>query len=79
MSVSELLYEAAILMLVGMVVVFVFLTLLIFATKLLSKFAVGDTSNLKAPDSAPRTKLNAPEPVIAAISAAIYQYKQNKK
>lgn len=77
MSVSELLYEAAILMVVGMVVVFIFLTLLIFATKLLSKFAGQEDAPVNNPVQP--SNLNAPEPVIAAISAAIHQYKQNNK
>ena len=75
MSVSELLYEAAILMVVGMVVVFIFLTLLIFATKLLSKFAGQE----EAPVNNPVQPSNLNAPVIAAISAAIHQYKQNNK
>ncbi len=83
MSVSELLYEAGILMFAGMVVVFSFLTLLIFATKMLSKFAAVDSptdSEHKVEPSGQsiNKSINAPDHIVAAISAAIKQFKKNQ-
>lgn len=83
MAISDLLAEAGLLMLIGMIVVFVFLTLLIFATTMLSKLAGSDTdpsaSTTHNGVSGDDSSLNAPAPVIAAITAAIHSYKQNKK
>ena len=83
MNVADLLLEAGVLMIVGMMVVFVFLTMLIFATKALTRFALA----YPEPDVAPPVTL-APtltatdEPskqVIAAIGAAITQYRNKNK
>ena len=82
MNVSELLAEAGILMLVGMLVVFLFLSMLIVAIKLLTKFAeaypdpIKPTRNeIKKPISSSKT---SPQ-VIAAITAAVKQYKVRNK
>jgi oxaloacetate decarboxylase gamma subunit len=81
MNVSELLAEAGILMLVGMVVVFLFLSMLIVAIKLLTKFAeaypdpIKPTRNEIKPISSSKT---SPQ-VIAAITAAVKQYKARNK
>jgi oxaloacetate decarboxylase (Na+ extruding) subunit gamma len=84
MSISSLLYEAAVLMLVGMIVVFIFLTILIFATKGLSKFVASLPANSSASSTTVKLspveqKNQAPEPVVAAITVAIQQYKKNNK
>lgn len=79
MPISDLLAEAGILMLVGMVVVFVFLTLLIFATKLLSKLAGEEEVAPSLPSTPTNGNQAVPEQVVAAISAAVHQYKKNQK
>lgn len=85
MAISELLAEAGLLMLIGMIVVFVFLTILIFATTLLSKFAGTpataplSSDNKESSSSENNTSIKASAPVVAAISAAIQTYKQNNK
>jgi len=81
MNVSELLAEAGVLMLVGMLVVFLFLSMLIVAIKLLTKFAeaypdpIKPTRNEIKPISSSKT---SPQ-VIAAITAAVKQYKARNK
>jgi len=85
MNVSELLVEAGILMLVGMAVVFVFLTILIFATKTLTKFALAFPEPEQAAPAKPvikpiHSENGAPSPqIIAAISAAVKQYRNKNK
>lgn len=80
MNVTELLVEAGILMIAGMVVVFVFLTILIFATKGLTRFA--QIFPEPAPSTpAPRKKTHSAKgenskQVVAAISAAVQQYRK---
>lgn len=82
MAVSDLLYEAGLLMLVGMIVVFIFLSILIFATKGLSKFAASIAPPAVAPSRDPKSSSSqSPDldgPVVAAITAAVKQYKKNK-
>lgn len=83
MNVSSLLAEAGTLMGVGMLVVFVFLTILIGAIHLLTKFAEAFpdkpvpqpkkmTSNIK------NSNQTSPQ-IVAAISAAVKQYKTRNK
>ncbi|WP_213610868.1 OadG family transporter subunit [Pseudoalteromonas sp.] len=79
MDIGALLTTAGNLMLTGMVSVFVFLSLLIGAvtamSRLVSKFAQPD---LEAPQRTPSFKSQGvPNEHIAAISAAIAQYKKN--
>ena len=81
MNITELLAEAGMLMLAGMVVVFLFLSLLIIAINLLAKFAEAFPDKV-TPTSAPKTpstnsKQVSPQ-VVAAIGAAIKQYKARK-
>ncbi len=81
MNVSELLAEAGILMLVGMVVVFLFLSMLIIAIKLLTKFAEAypdPVPTAKAPIKPINSTQTSPQ-VIAAITAAVKQYKARNK
>lgn len=82
MNISALLVEAGLLMLVGMVVVFLFLSMLIIAIKLLAKFAEAypDPAPItpKAPTISNQSTQDSPQ-VIAAISAAIKQYKSRNK
>jgi oxaloacetate decarboxylase gamma subunit len=83
MNISSLLLEAGTLMLVGMVVVFVFLTMLIGAIHLLTKFAEAYPDKVTPapkPVTTPTTHANQTSPqVIAAISAAVKQYKARNK
>jgi len=83
MNVTDLLMEAGVLMLVGMAVVFVFLTMLIFATKALTRFSLAyPDSEPTTPATISPTHANADEPskqVIAAISAAVTQYRNKNK
>ena len=87
MEITDLLVTAGQLMLVGMIVVFAFLGLLIWATKLLStlvlKYHVEPTSAVASntPNQAalPRTQSGIAPQTVAAISAAIHQYRQSKK
>ncbi|MBQ4840072.1 MULTISPECIES: OadG family protein [Pseudoalteromonas] len=80
MEISELLAQAANLMLTGMVGVFLFLSILIFAVKALSKFAATgqelEQPNVKKPSAKP-TSTGVPAAHIAAISAAVSQFRQN--
>ncbi|WP_064602096.1 oxaloacetate decarboxylase subunit gamma [Photobacterium sp. J15] len=78
---GSLLWEAATIMVTGMVVVFVFLSTLIFLVQLLAKVSPKDPE----PDFHPRPSSTVPpdhsgvQPeVIAAISAAVQQYRQRK-
>lgn len=79
--VSDLLLESAMLMLIGMVSVFTFLLLLVLLmtvmSSLLRRYApvkVADKANIK--DAA----TNGVSPaVVAAISAAVHQYRQQHK
>ncbi|WP_404340846.1 OadG family protein [Pseudoalteromonas mariniglutinosa] len=81
MGIAELLTTAASLMLTGMIGVFLFLSLLISAIKLMSKFAQHfDAGTIIEHQRS--VKLHTPEvPAahIAAISAAISQFKHKKK
>ncbi|MBU2881070.1 OadG family protein [Psychrosphaera sp. B3R10] len=80
MNVTELLVEAGILMVVGMSVVFVFLTILIFATKGLTSF-VQSFPEPETSTPAPRRNTHSAtgdtsQQVVAAISAAIKQHRK---
>ncbi|MFT4928884.1 MAG: oxaloacetate decarboxylase gamma subunit [Phenylobacterium sp.] len=82
MDIAELLVQAGHLMLIGMLVVFVFLGLLVWVTKLLALIA-GDEPEPEHSYSAPAVA--APQPAdaispqtVAAITAAIHQYRQSK-
>ena len=82
MNISALLVEAGLLMAIGMVVVFLFLSLLIFAINLLAKFAEAfpDKETSSPAPVAPKNNSNnkvSPQ-VVAAIGAAIKNYKSRK-
>ncbi|MEF1255838.1 MULTISPECIES: oxaloacetate decarboxylase subunit gamma [unclassified Vibrio] len=78
-NIGSLLVDAATLMLTGMVVVFIFLTILVYLVRLMSKLlpeevpepiAVPNQNNkVQLPSSAVSPK------VVAAISAAVHQYR----
>ena len=78
--VAELLLAAARLMLIGMVAVYAFLMLLLFVVKLISS-VMQRYFPVKVADKAVRadSSANGPTPaVIAAISTAIHQYRQQQ-
>ena len=84
-EVSDLLIEAGNLLLVGMSVVFVFLTLLIGAVQLIAyinaKFPEAPAAEIKAArpsQSKPIQQGAVGDQTIAAISAAIHQYKKSR-
>lgn len=83
MDINGLLVQAGHLMLTGMLVVFVFLGLLVFVTKLLALVAGDDESNsdlvaATAPVPVPAADGAISPQIVAAISAAIHQYRQSK-
>ncbi|ODP95764.1 MULTISPECIES: OadG family transporter subunit [Salinivibrio] len=84
MDLGPLLEQATMLMLTGMVVVFVFLSILIFLVRQLERF--GDPIPPAAAKAAAQPKAQAapdvsqPSPdVIAAITVAVQQYRQRHR
>ncbi|NTS77589.1 OadG family protein [Catenovulum sp. SM1970] len=81
-KINDLLLEAANLLGVGMVVVFLFLGLLIFCIKGMSKLFAGEIEAPKTPRPTRATGGNTQvrsAQITAAISAAIHQHRQNNK
>ena len=79
-DIGSLLGEAAILMLTGMAVVFIFLTILIYIVKLMSNLVPEETPLPVVAMSKQHSKIqqtsSAVSPqVVAAISAAVHQYR----
>ena len=84
-SVSSQLAEAAVLMGVGMLSVFIFLALLIAAMTLLARFVKTfpapeqpASPQLVTPAVKENTTAKTDSSVLAAISAAVHQYRQSK-
>ena len=82
MEITDLLVKSGQLMAVGMLVVFGFLGILVFCTKLLSRLV--QKYLVEEPTPATTAALPASEgqvspQTVAAISAAIHQYRQNKQ
>lgn len=75
MDIGALLIQAASLMLTGMIGVFVFLSILILAVTNLSKLAKPDTGVPTVPTTRRQPSGGVPNAHIAAISAAITQYR----
>lgn len=76
---GSLLGEAATIMATGMVVVFVFLSTLIFLVQLLAKVAPKDETPEFKPQPASTVASNhngVQSDVVAAITAAVHQYRQ---
>ncbi|MGF1693828.1 oxaloacetate decarboxylase subunit gamma [Photobacterium kagoshimensis] len=78
---GSVLVEAATIMITGMVVVFAFLSILIFLVQLLAKIAPADPEVVNTPTPAQAAEKSSdtvqPE-IIAAISAAVNQYRQRR-
>ncbi|WP_117233743.1 oxaloacetate decarboxylase subunit gamma [Vibrio maerlii] len=81
-NIGSLLGDAATLMITGMAVVFIFLTILVYLVRLMSKLVPQEVPELNA---APKTitKNQSPSPavspqVVAAISAAVHQYRASE-
>lgn len=79
--VADLLAEAAGLMLIGMIAVFTFLCLLVLLLKLMS-YSIQRFFPAKAADKVTRVEQSASDgvspAVVAAISAAVHQYRQQQ-
>jgi len=70
---SNLISDGLQLMLIGMSMVFIFLSVLVILTSLMQKILVTDSSNTNVVAS--NNQINQDE--IAAVSAAVHQYRQN--
>lgn len=84
MEITDLLVKSSQLMLVGMGVVFAFLSLLILATKTLSSLVikfqgVPEPIANKPRAASPQANGEIAPQTVAAISAAIHQYRQSTK
>ncbi|CCQ09785.1 hypothetical protein PALB_6330 [Pseudoalteromonas luteoviolacea B = ATCC 29581] len=84
MDVTQTLVKAASIMMTGMVGVFVFLIVLIFLVKLIARFAKNDVQPEQARSNehqtiAPMTSNGVSTSHIAAISAAIAQYRKQQQ
>ncbi|MBD1584018.1 OadG family protein [Pseudoalteromonas sp. S16_S37] len=78
MDIVSLLLQAANLMVTGMVGVFVFLSILIFAVKNLAKLAGPETSGDTSTKAVSKSSTGVSSAHIAAITAAIAQYRTKK-
>lgn len=79
-GISEALLEAAMLLAVGMVVVFAFLSLLILVINLIASFArryPETNSNQGADTKISQSPATVSPALVSAITAAIHQYKKN--
>ncbi|WP_462157525.1 OadG family protein [Pseudoalteromonas sp. GB56] len=76
MNIADLMLEAAGLMATGMLVVFVFLMILIGALRLMSYFLADDIDAPTASLSPKQNHSGVPKAHIAAIAAAVHQYKK---
>ncbi len=83
METSSLMSEGLELMAAGMGFVFVFLTLLVFATgwmsKLVTRYAPDPAPKIRAPRTEPSAPVDDQQQLLAVISAAIHQYRARHK
>ncbi len=76
---GSVLMEAATIMITGMVVVFVFLSILIFLVQLLAKIAPADPEVVNTPAQVAVKSSDTVQPeIVAAIAAAVNQYRQRQ-
>lgn len=80
-DIGSLLIDAFTLMCTGMLVVFLFLTVLVYLVRLMSRLLPKETLQpISPPQLLSSTDLNSTNPkVIAAISAAVHQYRLSRK
>jgi oxaloacetate decarboxylase gamma subunit len=80
MDITGSLIEAAHLMLIGMSVVFVFLGMLVWLTKLLARVAgeENEVSEVASAAIVPQAVSAVPAQTVAAITTAVHQYRQTK-
>jgi oxaloacetate decarboxylase gamma subunit len=78
MEISELLLEAAVLMITGMVVVFVFLTMLIFTIKGMSSLLLRFQDPVIDTALTHTAQNQLPSSHVAAIAAAVKQYREKR-
>ena len=78
---SDLMSDAINLMIVGMGFVFVFLTILVFATTFMSKMILKyvPAPEPKAPAASPITKASDDAQLLAVLSAAVSKYRSDHK
>ncbi|MCG3721262.1 oxaloacetate decarboxylase subunit gamma [Vibrio cincinnatiensis] len=78
-DIGSLLIDAATLMMTGMIVVFLFLTILVYLVRLMSKLVPQEVPQpLVSPKKTIQPTSAALHPrVVAAISAAVHQYRQS--
>jgi oxaloacetate decarboxylase (Na+ extruding) subunit gamma len=78
---TELMSDAVNLMVVGMGFVFVFLTVLVFATSLMSKIILkyAPAPEPKAPAASPVTQASNDAQLLAVLSAAVSKYRSDHK
>ncbi|MDW6001778.1 oxaloacetate decarboxylase subunit gamma [Vibrio mangrovi] len=81
--IGSLLSEATTLMMTGMLVVFAFLTMMVFLVSLMSRLVPKETPPLSpAGSKSAQTPINSTDvspQVVAAISAAVHQYRSSAK
>jgi oxaloacetate decarboxylase gamma subunit len=79
-DIGSLMWEAAILMITGMSVVFVFLTTLVYIVRLMSKLVPEELPAQPHTNTQRSTSIstNVKPEVVAAISAAVQQYRSAK-
>ncbi|MCG3730818.1 oxaloacetate decarboxylase subunit gamma [Vibrio cincinnatiensis] len=78
-NIGSLLVDAATLMITGMVVVFLFLTILVYLVRLMSKLVPQEVPQpIASPKKSIQPTSAAVHPrVVAAISAAVHQYRHS--
>lgn len=79
MNITDLLLEAAILMLTGMIVVFTFLTILIFTIKAMSRLLINFQDPVVQPTPAKFQNNKVSTAHVAAIAAAVKQYREKQQ
>ncbi|MDA0121971.1 MULTISPECIES: oxaloacetate decarboxylase subunit gamma [Vibrio] len=74
-NIGSLLVDAATLMLTGMAVVFIFLTILVYLVRLMSKLVPEEVPAPKTNTNVQSTSSAVSPQVVAAISAAIHKHR----
>ena len=78
MDISQALAMAANIMLLGMVCVFSFLGMLVIAVNLVAKFCPEEEPAIATVKPGTNTNNQVSESVVAAISAAVHQYRSSR-